>query len=152
MENIPAPWLGCPGFGSWPEDRQFWQILLWFSPVRLANSGIVQVRAWFFFYSYCFHLEHRASVKRFVSLQFLNLRQSVGLLGRGISPSQGRYLTQIQNKHRQTSIPWVGFEPTIPVFERAKTSHALDHAATVIGRAWLVPSIIFQFLIRQSSC
>jgi hypothetical protein len=26
------------------------------------------------------------------SLQFLNLRQSVGLLGRGISPSQGRYL------------------------------------------------------------
>jgi hypothetical protein len=37
-------------------------------------------------------LEHRASVKRFVSLQFLNLGQSVGLLGRGISPSQGRFL------------------------------------------------------------
>jgi hypothetical protein len=30
-------------------------------------------------------LEHRASVKRFDSLQVLNLRQSVGLLGRGIS-------------------------------------------------------------------
>jgi hypothetical protein len=32
---------------------------------------------------------------------FLVLRQSVGLLGRGINPSQGRYLhrtTQIQNK------------------------------------------------------
>jgi hypothetical protein len=29
-----------------------------------------------------------------VSLQFLNLRQSVGLLGRRISPAQGRYLTQ----------------------------------------------------------
>jgi hypothetical protein len=42
--------------------------------------------------------------------------------------------TQTQNKCTQTSIPWVGFEPTIPVFERAKTSHALDHAATVIGR------------------
>jgi hypothetical protein len=27
----------------------------------------------------------------------------------------------------------VGFEPTIPVFERAKTVHALDLAATVIG-------------------
>jgi hypothetical protein len=27
-----------------------------------------------------------------VSLQFLNLRQSVGLLGREMSPSQGRYL------------------------------------------------------------
>jgi hypothetical protein len=29
----------------------------------------------------------------------------------------------------------VGFEPTIPVFERAKTVHALDRAATVIGSA-----------------
>jgi hypothetical protein len=27
----------------------------------------------------------------------------------------------------------VGFEPTIPVFERAKTVHALDRAVTVIG-------------------
>jgi hypothetical protein len=25
------------------------------------------------------------------------------------------------------------FEPTIPVFQRAKTVHALDRAATVIG-------------------
>jgi hypothetical protein len=40
----------------------------------------------FFFSSYRFHLEHRASVKRFVSRQFFNLRQSVGLLGRWISP------------------------------------------------------------------
>jgi hypothetical protein len=75
-------------------------------------------------YSCCSHLEHRASVKRFVSLQFLNLRQSVGLLGREISPSQGRYLnrtTKTQKKRRQTSMPRVGFEPTIPVFERAKT-------------------------------
>jgi hypothetical protein len=28
-------------------------------------------------------------------------------------------------------MPWVGFEPTIPVFEREKTVHALDRAATV---------------------
>jgi hypothetical protein len=28
---------------------------------------------------------------------------------------------------------WVGFEPTIPVFERAKTIHALDRVAIVIG-------------------
>jgi hypothetical protein len=47
-------------------------------------------------YSCCSHLEHKASVKSFVSLQFLNLKQSVGLLGWGISPSQGHYL----NKHR----------------------------------------------------
>jgi hypothetical protein len=69
---------------------------------------------------------HMASVKRFVSLQFLNLRQSVELIGRGFSPSQGRFLTH-------TSMPWVGFEPTIPVLERAKTFHALDSADTVIG-------------------
>jgi hypothetical protein len=62
-------------------------------------------------------------VKRFVSLQFLDLRESVGLLGRGISPSQGRYLTQI-------SMPQVGFEPMIPVFERAKAVYAVDRAAT----------------------
>jgi hypothetical protein len=74
-----------------------------------------------------------ASVKRFVSLPFLNLRHSVGVLGRVISPSQSRYLTQ--NKH--TSMPRVGFEPMIPTFERAKTVHAIDRAATVIVKvAW----------------
>jgi hypothetical protein len=83
--------------------------------------------------SCCSHLEHMAPVKRFVSLQFLNLRHSVGLLGRVISPSQGRYVTQTQNKHKQTSMPRVGFEPTIPAFKRAQTFHALDRAATVIG-------------------
>jgi hypothetical protein len=76
-------------------------------------------------------LEHRASVKSFVSLQFLNLRHSVVLLGRVNSPSQGHYLTQTQNKHRQASIPRVGIETTIPASERAKTVHALDRAATV---------------------
>jgi hypothetical protein len=30
-------------------------------------------------------------------------------------------------------MPRVGFEPTIPVFEGAKTVHALDRAVTVIG-------------------
>jgi hypothetical protein len=30
-------------------------------------------------------------------------------------------------------MPQVGFEPTIPVFARAKTVHALDRAAAVIG-------------------
>jgi hypothetical protein len=28
--------------------------------------------------------------------------------------------TQTQNKRTQTSMPWMGFEPTIPVFERTK--------------------------------
>jgi hypothetical protein len=30
-------------------------------------------------------------------------------------------------------MPWVGLKPTIPASERAKTFHALDCAATVIG-------------------
>jgi hypothetical protein len=95
---------------------------------------------WWLVYSCCSHLEHRAFVKRFVSLQFLNVRHSVGLLGRAISPSQDRYLTRTQNKHRQTSMLLFGFEPTIPAFERSKTVHTLDRTATVRGLkdlAWL---------------
>jgi hypothetical protein len=38
--------------------------------------------------------------------------------------------TQTHNKSTQTSMPRVGFEPTIPVFERTKTVHALDRVAT----------------------
>jgi hypothetical protein len=30
-------------------------------------------------------------------------------------------------------MPLAGFEPTIPVFKRAKTFHALDRAATATG-------------------
>jgi hypothetical protein len=61
---------------------------------------------------------------------FLITTQSVGLLGWRTSSSQSCYLhrtTQTQNRC------WVGFEPTIPVFEQAKTVHVLDRAATVIG-------------------
>jgi hypothetical protein len=73
-------------------------------------------------------------------IQFGNhFLQTVGLLGLAISPSQGRYLNTRQHKHRinaythQTSMPWTGFEPTIPASERAKTVHVLDRAATVTG-------------------
>jgi hypothetical protein len=30
-------------------------------------------------------------------------------------------------------MPWVGFEPTVPVSERTNTVHSLDRAATVTG-------------------
>jgi hypothetical protein len=30
-------------------------------------------------------------------------------------------------------MPWVGFEPTITALERAKTVHAVDRSAAVIG-------------------
>jgi hypothetical protein len=69
----------------------------------------------------CSHLKHGASVKCFFSLQFLNIRRLVGLLqflnirrlvgllGRGISPSQGRFLhriTQTQNKRKHPYLEW----------------------------------------------
>jgi hypothetical protein len=41
--------------------------------------------------------------------------------------------TQTKNKRTQTSLPQVGFETTVPVFERAKTVHVLEGGATVIG-------------------
>jgi hypothetical protein len=55
-----------------------------------------------------------------------------------ISSSQGRYLhtgQHKQNKRTHTSMCKVGFEPMIPVFEGAKTIHALDRAAIVIGES-----------------
>jgi hypothetical protein len=79
------------------------------------------------------NLEHRTSVKRFFSLQFLNPK-TVGRTPWMVDQPVARPLPiQTQNKHRQTFIPWVGFESTIPAFELAKTFHALDRAATVIG-------------------
>jgi hypothetical protein len=63
-------------------------------------------------------------------LQFRNLfTQTVALLGRVISPSQGRYLHTGQHK----PMLLMGFEPTIPAFDKAKTVHASDRAATPIG-------------------
>jgi hypothetical protein len=70
-------------------------------------------------------------------IQFRNhFSQTVGLLRRVISPSQGRYLNTGQHKHRinaythQTSFPWAEFEPTIPASKWTKAVHALDRAAT----------------------
>jgi hypothetical protein len=40
--------------------------------------------------------------------------------------------TQTHNKRRQIFMSWVGFEPTITAFERTKTVHTFDRAATVI--------------------
>jgi hypothetical protein len=62
-------------------------------------------------------------------------------------PLHTHITTQTQNKPTQTSIPWVGFEPTIPALERAKRVHVLDHAATVNGRD---REIRFSENIRQS--
>jgi hypothetical protein len=52
----------------------------------------------------------------------------VGYLGRVISPSQGRYLTQTQNK-RHPFFEWNSNSRS----QRLKTVHALDREATVIS-------------------
>jgi hypothetical protein len=45
-------------------------------------------------------------------------------------------------------MPRAGFEPNIPVFERAKTVHALDREATVIGNC---QGIVYVFMYTYAS-
>jgi hypothetical protein len=56
--------------------------------------------------------------------------------------------TYIQNKQTQIFMPSVGFEPTIPAFEREKRVHTLDLATTVIGLSFLW---LIQFWMRFGS-
>jgi hypothetical protein len=62
---------------------------------------------------------------------FMIILQTVGLLGRVTSSSQGLYLNTRQHKHRintythQTSMPCVGFKPTIPGFRASEDSSCL---------------------------
>jgi hypothetical protein len=45
-------------------------------------------------------------------------------------------------------MPILGFEPTTLVFKWAKTVHALDHAATVIGsRGTLQPGMTYYVIL-----
>jgi hypothetical protein len=56
--------------------------------------------------------------------------------------SRRKAATYTQNKHTQTSMPPVGFEPMIPAFEWAKTVHSLDREAIVIGSNVIIIIII----------
>jgi hypothetical protein len=49
-------------------------------------------------------------------------------------PLPSHRTAQTQNKRKETSMPHVVFEPMILVFERARTVHASDRAATAIGQ------------------
>jgi hypothetical protein len=46
-------------------------------------------------------------------------------------------------QHKHSIKSQAGFEPTIPVFERAKTVHALDRAATVISKQHVPPPQLY---------
>jgi hypothetical protein len=110
-------WCGLDWFGA--QDRDKWRVLmnavmnLWFHNML----GVSRVSA-----------NSVASPVMFSSVELISYTQSVGLLGRVISPLQGLYLHtgQTQNKHRYTSKPRVRFDPTMPVFQRVKTVQALD--------------------------
>jgi hypothetical protein len=47
-------------------------------------------------------------------------------------------------------MPKVGFEPTIPMFERAKTFYAFDRVANVIAYYFLI-FIIYQYSLFSIS-
>jgi hypothetical protein len=80
-------------------------------------------------------------------------------LGHSVGPWAGQFVARPLpvHKHRKTrahshihththSMPWVGFEPTVPASERAKTMHALDGSATVTGLSVSVPKLIWSFM------
>jgi hypothetical protein len=107
------------------------------SYVCAAQGGICRVNAFFQFCSLLFSLYSQKLIslpsylwpfiRPWPLFQFLDLfTQSVGLFGRGISASQGRHLHRGKHKHRikctHTSMPQVGFESTIPVFEGEASS------------------------------
>jgi hypothetical protein len=91
----------------------------------------IPIRQLMFIYLSIYGSTALVDLGRFFS--FLIRTQLEGLLGRGISPSQGRYLHTEQHKQNKSTETSMGLEPTIPVFERAKTVYASDRAATVIG-------------------
>jgi hypothetical protein len=82
--------------------------------------------------------------------QFLNLYTFGGTPSTGDQPVARPLRThrtiETQNKRAQTSMPRVGFEPTISAFKRAKTVHSLDRATTVIGIEDLISLIYIKYL------
>jgi hypothetical protein len=79
-------------------------------------------------------LKHRADLS--VSWSFTDGRtpwMGDQLVARPLSKHRKRQTQKNAHTH-QTSMPWMGSEPTIPASERAKTEHALDCSATVTGK------------------
>jgi hypothetical protein len=79
-------------------------------------------------------------------IQFRNhFSQTVGLLGQEVSPSQASTYTQdnTNTEYTHTDIhASSGIRTHDPNVERAKTIHALDGAATVIGKFTLCCSLL----------
>jgi hypothetical protein len=74
----------------------------------------------------------------------------VRLFGWGISLSQAPFLhSTTQTQKERSSTPLLRVEFLMTVFERAKTFHALDRAATAIGAQFYIKK--YYFLTLPSS-
>jgi hypothetical protein len=114
----------------WDLDNRFFHFMTWISILCSSVSRDISIS-----------LIHSHSFTRLYSpllgtgrfFSFVNLCPVGGTPWTGDQPV-ARSLpihrtTQTQNKHTQTSMPRVGFEPTTPAFEREKTVHASDREA-----------------------
>jgi hypothetical protein len=109
------------------EECHLWRLVIWICENSFLNYIV------FSFFLVAPTFEHWASVKRFVLLQFLNHKTVGRTPWTGDQPITRSLPTQTQNRRRYTSMSWVGFEPTSPLFERAKTVRVLDYTATLIA-------------------
>jgi hypothetical protein len=57
-------------------------------------------------------------------------------------PLPAHITAQTHKKGKKTSMPRVGFDPTILVFKRKKRVHAPDRAANVIGQEFNIAKLI----------
>jgi hypothetical protein len=118
-----------------PKPIKMWRPL---SETRNLSSNNFFPRSYFFIYL-SIALHPFSDLGRFFSFLILHTFGRTPWNGDqpAARPLPTHRTTQTQNKRIQTSMPRVGFEPTIQVFERAKTVHALDRAVTLIGSYFL---------------
>jgi len=106
----------CPGL-EW-ECFTFFSFLWCCDPTRVMTSS---------FFRFLDHTKRRTTVGRTPLNQWSARRRDL-------------YLTTHNTHNRQTSMPPMGFEPTISAGERPQT-YALDRAATGIGHGIALPFI-----------
>ena len=97
----------------------------------------ITVEAYNFFFHGSTSLEGLGHLVVEVSRSHSDTPQSVGLLWTSDRLVADFYLKTHNTQKRETPITTTGFESAIPASERLQT-HALDRAATVIGRALIL--------------
>jgi hypothetical protein len=105
-----------------------YQTLLSYDGLMVHTFRFVSFRSPYRFYLITVGVE----VLYFHLITLRHTSQLVGSCGRGIGPSQRPLPDNTKAHKRQTCMPPVGFEPTIPASARPQT-YALDRAATGIG-------------------